>query len=85
MGERSQKPRAIINRNTIIMLIEETKTRTISLSDIDIKEAIIMYLKARGEREISQKDIKLDPSRVEARIIIVEVTKPEQQEPKKQA
>jgi hypothetical protein len=61
------------------MLIEETKTRTISLSDIDIKEAIIMYLKARGEREIGRNDIKLDPVKVEARIVITETSKPEQQ------
>jgi len=60
------------------MLIKETKTRTIILNEEDIKEAIIMYTKARAENDIDKSSITLNPKEISATIILTEEIKSKQ-------
>lgn len=60
------------------MLIQETKIRTITLDAADLRQAIIMYLKARSE-EIREEDIDLRPDTAGAIIIITKEIIPKQQ------
>lgn len=60
------------------MIIRETKTRTVFLDSTDIRQAIIMYMKQRGEKEISDKHIELKPESIAATIMITEELNPEQ-------
>lgn len=58
------------------MLINEKKVRTVTLDDADLKQAIIMYLKERGERNINESNIDIDPKKVKAIITIIEEIEP---------
>jgi hypothetical protein len=58
------------------MLIKEKKVRTVTLDDADLKQAIIMYLKERGERNIDETNINIDPKKVTATVTITEELEP---------
>lgn len=56
------------------MDIKTTITKQITLDSTDLKQAIILYLKGRAERDIEEKDIILDPEKVSATITLTDVT-----------
>lgn len=58
------------------MLIQETKTRVITLDENDLKQAIIMYAKARAENDVDESNIKLDPEQIKATITLTETIEP---------
>lgn len=57
------------------MKIHELKTRTITLDVADIKQAIILYLRERGEKEIDETHILINPENVGATVTLTEETK----------
>lgn len=59
------------------MKIHEIKTKTIELDSNDIKQAIILYLKGRGQNEVEEKNIELNPATIAAKIILHEETNPQ--------
>lgn len=62
------------------MQIHETKIRTITLDSADIKQAIIMYLKTRGEKEIGDDHINLKPEAAAAIVTITEEITPKKRD-----
>lgn len=56
------------------MTVQETKTQHIELTSQDIADAIVLYLKERGYREISATDVKLFPTdkKISATITIIQ-------------
>lgn len=58
------------------MLIQETKTRIITLDESDIKQAILMYLKARAEPDMDLQNIELHPEKAGAIITLTETIEP---------
>lgn len=59
------------------MLIKEKKIRTVTLDAADLKQAIIMYLREHGERNIDETNITLNPEKVDTVITISEELDPE--------
>lgn len=57
------------------MTITEIKTRTIVLNVSDIRQAIIMYMRGRGEKEVNNSNIDLQPETTGATITITEEIK----------
>lgn len=60
------------------MTIQEIKTRTILLDVNDIRQAIIMYMRGRGEKEVNESNIDLQPETTGATITITVETKPKE-------
>jgi len=62
------------------MEIKETRKRTLLLDIKDIKQAIVMYLKERGER-VDDNDIILHPSPLDtsAEVTIIETLEPKKE------
>lgn len=56
------------------MNIKTTVVKEITLDSTDLKQAIILYLKGRAERDIEEKDIILDPDKVSATITLTDIT-----------
>ena len=60
------------------MTIQEIKTRTIVLDVNDIRQAIIMYMRGRGEKDVDTHNIELQPETIGATITITVETKPKE-------
>lgn len=60
------------------MTIEEIKTRTITLDNNDIRQAIIMYMRGRGEKDVDESNIDLQPETTGATIVITVELKPKE-------
>jgi hypothetical protein len=59
------------------MLIKETKTKVITLDESDLKQTILMYLKARAEPDINPDEIVLQPATAGAVITLTETIEPQ--------